>query len=378
MSGRSQPWIAPAGAAVDIPLLCLPAFASTAMAFLVGRSGAAVSVGAWFFLVVAVDVAHVYATLFRTYWNPVERGRQGGLLWVVPAACWALGVLLFAMGPHWFWRVFAYVAVFHFVRQQYGFLRLYSREDTVDERRWAWLDATVLYLSAIWPLLYWHAHLPRAFHWFVDGDFVEGLSPSVAVAVGALYLVAVIAYALKESLLRRQKIGINWPKQLILSGTALSWGVGIVALDGDLAFTLTNVLSHGIPYLGLTWIYGRRQREKSPDVSAVPGIPRLTFGTLFAAWAWPLFLAILVALAYVEEGFWDALVWREREALFAPFRWAFESVDTSSWQVWVVPLLALPQATHYVLDGFIWRLRDAKAPWFSVLFPSRPSVGESA
>jgi hypothetical protein len=23
--------------------------------------------------------------------------------------------------------------------------------------------------------------------------------------------------------------------------------------------------------------------------------------------------------------------------------------------MWLVPLLALPQSTHYVLDGFIWR-----------------------
>jgi hypothetical protein len=25
--------------------------------------------------------------------------------------------------------------------------------------------------------------------------------------------------------------------------------------------------------------------------------------------------------------------------------------------MWLVPLLALPQSTHYVLDGFIWRRR---------------------
>ncbi|MCC6273443.1 MAG: hypothetical protein IT572_08250 [Deltaproteobacteria bacterium] len=29
----------------------------------------------------------------------------------------------------------------------------------------------------------------------------------------------------------------------------------------------------------------------------------------------------------------------------------------------LVPLLALPQATHYVLDGFIWRMRGGDLEW---------------
>ncbi len=28
-------------------------------------------------------------------------------------------------------------------------------------------------------------------------------------------------------------------------------------------------------------------------------------------------------------------------------------------EMWLVPLLAVPQLTHYVLDGFIWKRRTA-------------------
>ena len=31
-------------------------------------------------------------------------------------------------------------------------------------------------------------------------------------------------------------------------------------------------------------------------------------------------------------------------------------------QAFIVPLLALPQATHYLLDGFIWKLGKAAGP----------------
>jgi hypothetical protein len=37
--------------------------------------------------------------------------------------------------------------------------------------------------------------------------------------------------------------------------------------------------------------------------------------------------------------------------------------------MWLVPLLALPQATHYVLDGFIWRRKsnpDVATAWGGV------------
>ncbi len=29
----------------------------------------------------------------------------------------------------------------------------------------------------------------------------------------------------------------------------------------------------------------------------------------------------------------------------------------------IVPLLALPQVTHYIIDGFIWRIRKNDLKW---------------
>ena len=61
-------------------------------------------------------------------------------------------------------------------------------------------------------------------------------------------------------------------------------------------------------------------------------------------------------LAFAEEVLWDRLVWHDRplllggdldEPLLGPFARAL-----------VVPLLALPQATHYALDAVLWRRRD--------------------
>jgi hypothetical protein len=64
---------------------------------------------------------------------------------------------------------------------------------------------------------------------------------------------------------------------------------------------------------------------------------------------WLVFLATLWALAYIEELFWHRGVWHEKQWLFGgDWNWG-------GLKMWLVPLLALPQLTHYVLDGFIWR-----------------------
>jgi hypothetical protein len=65
-----------------------------------------------------------------------------------------------------------------------------------------------------------------------------------------------------------------------------------------------------------------------------------------------LFLFLLWALAYVEEMFWDRGVWQDRSWFFG------ESWEVGSLKLILVPLLAMPQITHYVLDGFVWKRRS--------------------
>ena len=56
-------------------------------------------------------------------------------------------------------------------------------------------------------------------------------------------------------------------------------------------------------------------------------------------------------IAYTEEWLWDRLIWHEHGGVFAgPELWLPGGMVSL-----IVPLLAVPQVTHYVLDGFIWR-----------------------
>jgi hypothetical protein len=293
----------------------------------------AVSPWSWLLLIVGVDVAHVYSTVFRTYLHPETRKRRNALLWAIPVACWMVGMLLYTWGAEVFWRALAYLAVFHFIRQQYGFLRIYSRKES--SVGWKRLDATLLTASTVLPLLHWHVE-GREYAWFVAGDFIglPDVFPMRLFWVGYAVLWCVYLW-------RATRV-FNLPKTALLASTALSWILGIVVWKGDLAFTLTNVIAHGIPYLALVWHAQERETQSR--------------GLRFAAVSVAALLA-LVVFAYFEEGLWDAWVWGDRPQLF-PWTDGWLPVKDSALLACLVPLLALPQAVHYVLDGFIWRAKD--------------------
>ena len=105
---------------------------------------------------------------------------------------------------------------------------------------------------------------------------------------------------------------------------------------------------------------------KRPEAPATPERPGDRPGATAAAPAargrgllLPL-LGLIGLLAYLEEGVWDGLVWREHGRVFGWFQ-SLPTVADPAVLAWLVPLLALPQATHYVLDGFIWRRPAAGA-----------------
>ena len=365
-----QPWIH--SPAIDTGFILAPAVLATLIALGINTAGhaqAGVSLAAWAVLVIGIDVAHVYSTLYRTYLDPIERRQLSGWLIGTPLATWVLGVLLYTASAATFWSVLAYTAVFHFVRQQYGFLMLYSRGERALPQWSRRLDQVAIYGATLFPLLYWHTHLPRPFVWFTDGDFLA--LPAVLWRFALpLYIALFAAYLLKEITLYVRVRSINWPRNALVLGTALSWYVGIVAAAGDLVFTLTNVVAHGIPYMALTCIYARRRDDRAAS-EGTPcggrgGYQVKSSRSLFVLRLLPYAIGLLVVLAFVEEGLWDGLVWREHLALFPGFQF-LPHIESLSALSLLVPLLSVPQMTHYVIDGVIWRLRT-HPEWRKTLF----------
>lgn len=294
----------------------------------------------WITSVLLIDVAHVYATGFRVYFDQAELRRRAWLYWLVPLLAFVIGAALYSEGSRLFWRTLAYVAVFHFVRQQYGWVALYRAKAGERDGIGRAIDSAAIYLATIYPLVFWHSH-SRRFSWFVAADFVE--VPVLAERILAPIYWGTLALYFSHSAYRAIWLRQSNPgKDLVVATTALCWYVGIVGLNSDYAFTVTNVITHGVPYMVLVaWV--RPTRPVDPSATAVTSRPK---------WNWLRFVGVLWLLAYAEELLWDCGVWHDRSWLFGP-AW-----DIGDWDQVLVPLLAVPQITHYVLDGFIWRRRS--------------------
>ncbi len=287
----------------------------------------------WITAILMIDVAHVYATGFRVYFDRAELKRRPWLYTVTPLLAFMIAMAVYSESHIWFWRTLAYLAVFHFVRQQYGWVALYrSRGGERDWLGW-WIDSAAIYMATIYPLIHWHCHLPRRFWWFLGGDFA-GLPASVATAAAPIYWLVMIGYAAKSIYRGVKDDSWNPGKDLVVITTAVCWYVGIITFNSDYAFTVTNVIIHGIPYMVLVYWY----HCKDKPAGGKSHLPRIAQ-----------FLGIIWILAYAEEMLWDCGIWHQRGWLFGS-PWQLGNAETV-----LVPLLAVPQITHYVLDGFIWR-----------------------
>lgn len=408
MKSARQPWIYnPCFDSVFI--LGIPFFI-VALAFALPAPYTAadsMTVVSWAILVMGVDVSHVYSTLYRTYFDRETLHAHRAFLYIVPFAVFVICLALYSFGALVFWRIIAYVAVFHFTRQQYGFVRIYARGDNAPawQRR---LDALAIYTATFYPILAWHLTGPKNFHWFMNGDFVyancgylfarpakslcfQSMVEPLSAAAWVFYVAVIGAYAAKELFLLWNSIARLWknragtgietenvrstktenftnpffnlPKNAIIAGTFLSWYVGIVHFNSDLAFTAINVVSHGIPYIALVWVYGRKKSQQGSGTSKI-------FRTLFKPRYVALFFGLLFVFAYIEEAFWNIGVWHEPEhaRLFAFFHKYLGDIDTASpWLGILVPLLSVPQITHYVIDGFIWKMRKDRFAWRDII-----------
>lgn len=332
-------------APIDLAVFGGTALVSLALVLAGPRAGTASPEWTWITGVLLVDVAHVWSTAFVVYLDPAEWRRRPALYAITPLAAFAIGVALYCWGEAAFWRALAYLAVFHFIRQQYGWVMLYRARNGERDRAGRWLDGATVYMATLYPLIVWHSQLPRAFSWMKQGDFIAGVPAAAAQIAGWIYGALLVAYVVRAAAAIAAGRPVAWGKHVVVAATAACWYVGIVATNADYAFTVTNVFIHGVPYLALVYLYARAaSREPASRGGAAARLVDRKRGLV-------VFLATLWAIAYLEELVWDRAIWHDRSWLFGA------GGDIGGAALLVVPLLAVPQLTHYILDGFLWRRR---------------------
>lgn len=349
---------------IDLLVLYLPVWVCWLVLFMLPDVWlqADIPLWVWVVFVLGIDVGHVWSTLFRTYLDREEFQYHRRLLLWAPVVSFVVVAFLAWYSTFWFWRLLAYIAVFHFIKQQYGFLALYKTK-TGDWTTTKWLsDKWVLYLATLYPVVYWHLNDAVIFNWFVTDDFVsirQWLPGSNAQwtrlfqVCNGCYGVLLVAWLLEECW-RAERW--QWGKILWMGTTALNWYGGIVYFNSDLVFTISNVVAHGVPYVALLVYYQHRKQQLRTHQTSSP-------------WHWlRVILPTILLLAWLEEYCWDRWLYNERADFFGILgSYSTALLEQPFYQALAIGFLTVPQLTHYIIDGFIWRSNDQN-PYVRTIF----------
>lgn len=343
---------------LDLAALFVPVWLCWVLAFSLPADilSAGIPLWVWVSIVVGIDVSHVWSSIHRTYFDKEEFNNHRTLFIAAPILSFVLSFGLAAISIDLFWRCLAYVAVYHFVKQQFGFMRIYKAKNGDFRKKWI-SDNFIIYLSMLYPIFYWHLHPELDFAWFVHGDFllleVSEKMQSIIYLVGNGLYFGLLLFWLAEELItsRRNREKLMIGKVLWVLTTAGNWYLGIVYFNSDLVFTITNIVAHGVPYLALIIFYNTKKEsiKTSGKSSKTVQVALIILSSVF-----------LFALA--EEYLWDLMVYRDNEAFFGRLISYPSEYPSIFWQLLAIGLLAVPQVTHYILDGFIWK-NNSKNPY---------------
>ncbi|MCR9250144.1 MAG: hypothetical protein NXI20_06945 [bacterium] len=355
MSSNKNIWLF--GRSIDILLLFVPVWVVWLVCFVLPSETlqADVAIWVWVVVVVGIDVSHVWSTIFRTYLDKEEFGQHKRLLIMSPILVFLVVFLVASYSQMLFWSILAYLALYHFIKQQYGFLRIYKAKHKSGHKQ-ILKDEWMIYLSMLYPVIYWHLSPAREFEWFVEGDFFlldklvsEQLFYQITLVANIIYWGFLIWWVVQE--IRANQTNIPWGKILWLLTTAGNWYIGIVFFNSDLVFTLTNVVAHGLPYMALVFFYVERKKLIKEEKRTIKPGPVIVHVSMM--------LLVILILAFGEEYLWDAWIYRDNEAFFGSVLPLTKEALSNPWlQAAGIALLTIPQATHYILDGFIWKGND--------------------
>lgn len=335
----------------------------------------------WLPLGVFLEVAHVYATLFRTVLDSQWSSRNWKLCATVGPSLFLIMVLVNTCVGTWLgWSLLTYVAMFHFARQPYWIICLYKarrgEKDIIGQHfdYWACLAGAVL------PILLWH---PGAFYdkghrylsWFgIEEEFLFRLPRWTTRPLWAAFCSVPLLWYWREAWLWRRGRSLNIGKLWIMFAQYFTWFMGVREKAAVTSLAFINLV-HGVSSLALVRHVAQRRyriwRRDFPDIP-LTSVDKLCESIIASPWR---YLGVCIAFAILEEVSWDVLILHEYcPKMILGFRLPRLQGVTKGI---VTSVLMMPQLSHYVLDDFIWRM-STRNPGLKEAVLGAPNLGVEA
>jgi uncharacterized membrane protein len=294
-------------------------------------------VAAWAIL---IDAPHVFGTFSRTYFDKTERQHRARLLWG--------SLLFFAIGPALvlagagfvFFFVAALWAYYHLVKQHYGFMVLYKKNNGDLARVDNALDRSLLLFAFNYPFVEFIARDPEAMA-RVPAVLRGGVNGFAKILLAGTILLFVLWLGRQ---VQRAITGepLDVPKYLLLAAAIpMHWIVLLTPMPHKpIAIVAILTIYHNFQYHRLIWFHNQKYADKREQYGVAEVISRralyyVAFGVIFGV----LYQGPRQLLGYF--GLQNAAAGVEQPVaiqLGISFLWGYAFI-------------------HYYLDSKIWRVR---------------------
>ena len=322
---------------IATPLAILPAFHTLSLL---------IPLAVFKFTVLSVSATgHHLPGFIRAYTDPEIFRRFRARLLVVPLLIVLLGIIAVAYKLTFLFLLLIAWGTWHGILQVHGFLRLYDAKAGVHSRLMARLD---LWMCLTWfiQVVLWSSGKKMS----LLGTFYMSGGPLLPVPVWSLfetvwlYLTVGVTAAYAVVTVQAAGRGEFNPRKLAALMVAVGfWAYCMIGVGNLLVGLLLWEIFHDVQYNAFVWSYNRSRVERGLSGSH---LERFLFR---ADWRRAAVYAVLIA-TYGCIGFLS-------QDLLA----VYENADTygSTWRQ-IGNVFACSALIHFYLDGFIWKMRDAK------------------
>jgi hypothetical protein len=297
-----------------------------------------------FLFFILFSEAHVYSTLFRTYFNSKELVTHPKKYFFIPLTTFLVAYFFYRYSSLVFYRLISYAIFFHIIRQQIGFVALAAVPGPDADKNKKW-DYAFVYIISCCCLLWRHGHqTTNYFGHFIPGDMIQ-IPTHIADTFLPIMWIYLSLYILRSAYQFYKTQNLPVSKFHILITTLAFWYFSLVHIDATFYLIITKALFHGLPYMAL--IYKNTSRLNSVNNIRFPNLIKKK--VLF-------FIFLIFLLAYLENWGWYSFIYTTSSPWFLDTK----LVLSESAFAFTLALLWTPALAHVVIDGFIWKRKNLK------------------
>ena len=273
---------------------------------------------------------HIFSTYTRLFFDTQSLKNHKFLIWgLPPLVLVAVAALGFGVGTWLLMSIYFYWQWFHYARQSWGVAQAYKRKSKTGLTDHPALNQAIFYLLPVWGLLHRsHQNKNLFIGWEIKMIPVSALVVDVAAAAATI---AVCGWVLTRLVLlyRGQLPMVH---TLYMVSHFVIFYVSYIAIDNLNAGWLVINIWHNMQYIAFVWMFNNNRFKKGID-------PKAKF------------------LSYISQ---KRKVW-----LYLLICWGLSAAAFSVLPYFTIllPMVVLAQTInfhHYLVDGFIWKLRQPK------------------